>query len=65
MPFGVWYNESNNKIANNFVKICLGEIENFDLLKKCPFRNTSGHIPCQNEVSHVFKEQCWNKQILN
>ena len=45
-------------MANNFVNICLGEIEHFDILKKCPFRNTSDHISCQNEVLCVFKEQC-------
>ena len=45
-------------MANNFVKFCPSEIENFDLLNKCPFRNILGHITRQNEVSHVFKEQC-------
>ena len=45
-------------MANNFVKFCLSKIENFDLLKKCPFRNMLGHISCQNEVLHIFKEQC-------
>ena len=45
-------------MADNFVKFCLSDIENFDLLKKCPFRNILGHITRQNEVPHVFKERC-------
>ena len=65
MSFGIWYDGNKNKMANNFAEFCLNEIENFDMLKKCPFRNILGHITCQNEVSRIFKEQCWNKRISN
>ena len=57
MSFGIQYNEKKNKMANNFIKFCPSEFENFDLLKKCPLRNILGHITRQNEVSHVFKDQ--------
>ena len=58
MSFGIQHSENKNKMAYNFVKFCVSKIENFDLLKKYPFRNILDHITCQNKGSHVFKEQC-------